>query len=467
MLRSFFVFVVLVSISLTGMAFAHNNYADLVEKLSPAVVNIAIKAEPKKLSGENLPNPFEGTPLEELFKGFSEGFNMQLQPRQSLGSGMIISADGYVVTNAHVVEGADEIVVKFNEDRKEYPAEIVGADPKNDIALLKIEGKRFNHVDFGDSDQVRVGEPVFAIGNPFGLGGTVTAGIVSALKRNIGQGPYDDFIQTDAAINPGNSGGPLFNEDGDVIGINTAIHSRSGGSNGIGFAVPSSTVKLIVAQLKEYGRPIRGWLGVQIQHITPEFAEALDLKEDIGALVSGVVEGSPAEDAGFSEGDVIVAYDGQTIEEMPDLPRLVAETTVGERVPVDIIRNGNKQTLMVRIAELEEESFVTSSNGKLSDSRPDVAYGLRLQELTKAERNKRGLDKSIKGLLVQEVERGSAGSDAGIRPGDVLTQASFKPITSVADFKEQVAAAGDKTVLIRLYREEGYLFVPLKITKDE
>lgn len=443
---------------------ALTDYADLVERLMPAVVNISTKTEAKMPTQSGQVNPFEGTPFEDFFGDFGFQFDgMPSQPEQALGSGVVISEDGYVVTNHHVIDGADEILVKFNEDRDEYPAELIGVDPKNDLALLKLKSRKdgYPYADLGDSDLLRVGEGVLAIGNPFGLGGTVTSGIVSALSRHIGQGPYDDFIQTDAAINPGNSGGPLFNAEGEIIGINTAIYSRGGGSNGIGFAVPINTVKLVVNQIKEHGRPIRGWLGVRIQTVTEDLAASFNLPADIGALVSEVVEDSPADKGGIKNGDVILSFNGTNIEEMPDLPRLVAETPVGKRVPVEIMRQGKKRTLRITIAELEEEDELALSS-RNSETSEEKKLGLTAQNLTSDMRKRLKLPKGVDGVVVTAVKGGSAAAKGGLQRGDVIVEAGWKSVSSTAELKKALKSR-KKQILLRIYRNDGYLFVPLNL----
>ncbi|MCP5405822.1 MAG: DegQ family serine endoprotease [Pseudomonadaceae bacterium] len=446
------------------------DYADLVERLSPAVVNVATKTKPKKLGKDEIfgprGNPFAGTPFEQFFEQFGEGLgNLQTAPRESLGSGVIISPDGYVVTNNHVVDGADEIVVKFNGGREEYPAKLIGRDSKNDLSLLKIEGKgNLPYARLGDSDKVRAGQAVLAIGNPFGLGGTVTSGIVSALGRNIGQGPYDDFIQTDAAINPGNSGGPLFNVVGEVIGINAAIYTRSGGSNGIGFAIPANTVKMVVGQIKQYGHPVRGWLGVRIQTVTKDLAATLGLKDDVGALVSEVTKDSPAAKAGIENGDVILSFNGTAISEMSDLPRLVAETPIGTSVPVSLLREGKPLTRNVTIAKLEgDEDEVPPADGKDGAESGDVA-GLTLGSLDAIIRRQLDLPDSVRGVVVEGVARGSAAAESGLARGDVITEVDWKKVATTAEVQRALKGRKGK-VLLRVYRDDGYLFVPLNLAK--
>ncbi len=457
-------FAVVLTFLLVSTATALEDYSALVERLMPAVVNISTKIEPDEKQGQMPQNPFEGTPFEELFRGFN-GFNMPMRPQQSLGSGVVLDREGYIVTNNHVVAGADKIVVRFNEDRAEYAAELVGRDPKNDLALLKLADMPRNMATapLGTSANVKPGQPVLAIGNPFGLGGTVTAGIVSALGRNIGQGPYDDFIQTDAAINPGNSGGPLFNTAGEIIGINTAIFSRDGGSNGIGFAIPVDIVKSIVGQIKEHGRPIRGWLGVRIQTVTPELAESFDLSDDVGALVAEVLPDSPAEAAGIKTGDIILSYQAEKIIEMSDLPRLVAETDVGKTVPVVVLRDGRRRTIMVKIAELEED-FETAERGGVDDEKmPESKLGLALAALTPNLRAELDVPERVDGLVVMNVTYGSPAAEAGLRRGDVIVQANMKPVSGPEDLRKQIDNTQGRALLLRVYRNDGFLFLPLKV----
>ncbi|MFL5253644.1 MAG: Do family serine endopeptidase, partial [Rhodopila sp.] len=351
---------------------APDSFADLATRLLPAVVNVSssttITAKNGPGAGPEMPIFPPGSPFEQFFKDFLNkqrqgqrggggGDDDQPKPErraQSLGSGFIVDASGLVVTNNHVIDGADEISVIL-QDNTTLKAKVLGRDESGDIALLKVNSdKPLPTVDFGDSSAMRVGDWVLAIGNPFGLGGSVTAGIVSARGRDIHQGQYDDLIQTDAAINRGNSGGPLFNMDGQVIGINTAIFSPSGGSIGIGFSIPSNMAKNIVAQLKEYGHPRRGWLGVKIQQVTPDIAESLGLKGASGAMVAGITDGGPADKAKLRSGDVILKFDGQPVTEMHNLPRIVAETEIGKQVPIVVWRDGKEVALQVKVAELPD-----------------------------------------------------------------------------------------------------------------
>ena len=330
-----------------------DSFADQAEALSPAVVNISTTTIVNDGPSADMPQFPPGSPFEDFFRNF--GDDNRQRRASSLGSGFIIDDAGIVVTNFHVIENAEEITVTL-ADETTFVAEVLGQDQKTDIAVLKIDPgeTQLTAVPFGDSDNLRVGDWVLAIGNPFGLGGTVTAGIVSARGRDIGNGPYDDFIQTDASINRGNSGGPLFNLDGEVIGINTAIFSQSGGSVGIGFAISSNLAKRVTQQLAEYGTTRRGWLGVFIQEVTPEIAESLGLDEAGGALVSSVNDKSPAKAAGLEPGDVITSFDGKKIDRMRDLPRIVAETDIGATVDVELVRNGSEMTVQVTLGELEK-----------------------------------------------------------------------------------------------------------------
>lgn len=446
------------------------SFADLIEKNQPAVVNISTSSAPAESpeGGEQDPlqgSPFQGTPFEDMFREFFE--NMPRgggMPSRSLGSGVIISADGYIITNNHVVMQADEITVRLFDER-ELKAELIGSDPKTDLALLKVDAADLPSSPLGDSDTVRVGDWVVAIGNPFGLGGSVSAGIISGLGRNIGQGPYDHFLQTDAAINPGNSGGPLFNTAGQVVGINTAILTRTGGSQGIGFAIPSNTVKLIVSQLKEYGRPIRGWLGVRIQTVTPELAEAMSLDEPHGALVAGVVEGSPADKAGIKEGDVIVSYDNAKITKMVDLPRQVAQTEINKRVKMEIMRAGKRIALSAQIKELVEEEATTKPIDPKKMNR--TVLGMYLMNLTDSVRAQYGIGSDVKGVLVRHLSGRSAAATAGIRRGDVILQVNRKPVETVSDVMNLVDGDSGKSALFLIQRGADSLFVAVRKGEDE
>ncbi|MFP3944424.1 MAG: Do family serine endopeptidase, partial [Alphaproteobacteria bacterium] len=366
---------------------APESFADLAEELSPAVVNISTTQTVESRSGQ-MPEVPPGSPFEDLFKDFFErGPGQQRQRRvTSLGSGFVIDPKGVVVTNTHVIDGADEIVVSFI-DGDQLDAEVVGRDKETDIAILRVEPEKpLKAVSFGNSKDLRVGDWVLAIGNPFGLGGTVTAGIVSGRNRQIGAGSFDDFIQTDAAINRGNSGGPLFDLKGRVVGVNTAIFSQTGGSVGVGFAVPASLARSVVRQILEYGETRRGWLGVRIQTVTPDIAESLGLKEAGGALVADVTEGGPAEKGGIEVGDLIVKFNNQKVESMRELPRIVAETPIGRKVPVEVLRDGKRKTVRVEVGRRETGLKLSANDatpGPASGKERKMAdLGLTLAEIT-------------------------------------------------------------------------------------
>jgi serine protease Do len=427
------------------------NFADLAEQASPAVVNIQTSKTVTQ-QAPNVPRQWEeffGLPFEEFF-----GRRQRTVP--SLGTGFVISEDGYIVTNNHVVEDVDTIKVAF-DDQRELPAEIVGRDPKTDIALIRVKADvALIALPLGDSDSVRPGDWVVAIGNPFGLEHTVTAGIVSAKGRNIGQGPYDDFIQTDAAINPGNSGGPLLNLRGEVIGINTAINPRA---NTIGFAVPVNMAKEILPQLRAAGHVTRGWLGVLIQKITPELAESFGLEGDAGALVSRVDPAGPAADAGIERGDVIVEFDGTGIETMEDLPRKVATTPVGKTVPVVVLRDGKRKTIEVTIGELSEPELAQAEAG--GESSGAARFGMAVQDVTPQIAQQLGLEEGDGGVVITGIEPGSAAEEASLRRGDVILEVDRQEVKNVAELKKRLAAA-DGGVLLLIRRGESTLFVAMK-----
>lgn len=425
----------------------------LVRESSPAVVNIST-TQVVRFSRPRMRSPFGRDPFEDFFNNFFGNIPRE-QKRRSLGSGFIVSEDGYILTNNHVVEKADEVTVTLL-DKEEYQAEVVGTDPKTDIALIKIKPeKKMPYVRLGDSEHLQIGEWVVAIGNPFGLGHTVTAGIVSAKGRVIGSGPYDDFIQTDASINPGNSGGPLFNLQGEVVGINTAIIQ---GGQGIGFATPIQMAKTILGQLKEKGKVTRGWLGVYIQRLTPDMAESLNIPDGKGALVADAMKDGPAEKAGIRSGDVIVRFDGRDVEDQHELPQMVASTTPGKKVPVTVVRDGKRVELSVTIAEMEGEPARAAREG------PDLSKGLGLtvQDITPDIAKHMDIE-NRKGVLVADIESGSPADDAGFREGDIIRQINRRPVTDVGEFEKVLEKAkGDKTVLFLVERGEGRLFLALK-----
>ena len=447
-----------------------DSFADQVEKLSPAVVNISTTTVVNDGQSMDMPQFPPGSPFEEFFKNFDD--NNRQRKAQSLGSGFIIDDDGIVVTNYHVIENAEEIRVVL-ADETSFTAEVLGQDQKTDIAVLKIEpgDTKLQAVSFGDSDQLRVGDWVLAIGNPFGLGGTVTAGIVSARGRDIGNGPYDDFIQTDASINRGNSGGPLFNTNGDVIGINTAIYSQSGGSVGIGFAISSNLAERVAEQLIEFGQTRRGWLGVYIQEVTPDIAESLGLNDDIGALISSVNEDGPAAKGGIQAGDVIVEFDGKQIEKMRDLPRIVAETDIGANVKVELFRQGKRETVSVTLGELEKAELagVVGNRQNRSDDFSFGSLGFTVTDLNAALAEELGLDAATTGVVVREVVPGSPAADKGLSRGDILRRYGQRPITdaaSLANDIEEAEEAGRSGILLLIEREGRERFIQISFAKN-
>ena len=452
---------------------APDSFADLAQELLPSVVNISTTQVIEGRAGMKLPKLPPGSPFEDFFKEFFDQNQPEKRSRRatSLGSGFIVGAEGYVVTNNHVIQDAEEITVILHDNTR-LKAELVGRDKRTDIAVLKVKPKsKLTAAKFGDSDSARVGDWVMAIGNPFGLGGTVTAGIISARGRDINAGPYDDFIQTDASINRGNSGGPMFNLKGRVIGINTAIFSPSGGSVGIGFAIPSSVAGPVIKQLVKYGQVRRGWLGVHIQAVTEEIAETLGLKEASGALVASVIPDGPAEKAKMKAGDVILKFDGREVSKMRRLPRMVADTEVGKSVDILVWRGNEKVTLKAKVEELGETSAEvaakTPGSKKGSESTIDV-LGLQLSSITAKLKSKYSLGKDLKGVVVTKVTESGPAAEKGIRPGDVIVEISQQEVTEPADIEKKVAEAekaGRKSVLLLLEGQGGLRFVAIRITK--
>jgi len=431
------------------------DWVKIGRELKPAVVNVSAKRAETATPEMQGPSG-EETPFDRYFKDFFGS-----RPRRharSMGSGFVINQNGYIVTNNHVVEGATQITVKLSDGR-ELPAKIVGRDSKSDIALLKVEASGLSVIPLGDSSASQVGEPVMAIGNPFGLEQTVTTGIVSATGRAIGAGPYDDFIQTDASINPGNSGGPLINARGQAIGINTAIFSQSGGSVGIGFAIPMTLAKSVVTQLADSGQVTRGWLGVGIQPVTADLAKSFGRAETTGVLVASVSEGSPAERAGLKSGDIITEYDGRKVERSSDLPRAVAGTPVGREVRLSVVRDGMPMTLTAKIAALDAKESGQADGGE----KAKPALGLAVQPLTPALAQQLGVS-AKQGLVVQNVQEGSPAAEAGFERGDVIVEVDKKPIKSVAELRESVDKhAKGKPMLFRIQRQDASLFLTVTV----
>jgi serine protease Do len=402
-------------------------FSELVTTVKPAVVNIATSEMKRQDANEDTPGLPQESPFPEEFRHFFD-HHRQSAPEHALGSGFIVDAAGYIVTNNHVVDGAHKITVTL-DDGSSHPAKIVGRDAKTDLALLKIDaGKPLPYVAFGDSGKEHVGDWVIAVGNPFGLGGTVTAGIVSAHGRNINEGPYDDFLQIDAPINPGNSGGPLFNQSGQVIGIDTAIYSPNGGSVGIGFAIPSDLASTVVAQLRAHGKIDRGWLGVQMQPLTPALAKAVGLANEDGVLVNEVLPDSPAAKAKLMQGDVITSFNGATVKAPRDLAMAVANTHAGDTATVTIWREGHQQTTKVSIATQAKDQAEANA-----DTGTGGPLGLALAPLSNDMRSQLGLDPSAKGVIVAQVTDGSPAEESGIEPGDLIVRVGGHAVVTPGD----------------------------------
>jgi serine protease Do len=490
----------------SGPVLAHpapDSFADLAQSLLPAVVNVSSSMAAKaSADAPEMPAFPPGSPFEQFFKDFMNRHHggagapnggdedngdgdedpgqapdseQPAHPHrmQSLGSGFIIDPSGYVVTNNHVIEGADEITVTL-QDNTTLKATLIGHDDRTDLALLKVQSdKPLPAVKFGDSDAARVGDWVLAIGNPFGLGGSVTAGIVSARGRDIQQGPYDDFIQTDAAINKGNSGGPLFDMSGNVIGINTAILSPTGGSIGLGFAIPSGEAKVVVDQLRQYHRARRGWLGVRIQQVTPDIAETLGLHGSDGALVAGVNTGGPADRAHLQNGDVILTFNGQKLHEMRTLPRVVAETPIDQQVPVDIWRNGKPQTVQVVVAEMPDDEKPASLPDSPRKPPPSTivdlgALGMKVAPISEELRQRFKLDDKQKGVVITDLAPDGLAADRGLKQGDVIVEVQQQSVAAPADIQKRLTDAktqGRKSVLLLVQGKDGMRWVPLPVKK--
>jgi len=428
------------------------NWVELTRVLKPAVVNISTKRMEERVQFQNPfgnQGPFgDNEQLQQFFKRFGE----QQSPRRtvrSMGSGFIINAAGYIVTNNHVVEGATDIRVKM-ADGRDMAAKVVGRDPKTDLALIKVEASGLPVIPLGDSTKLQVGEPVMAIGNPFGLEQTVTTGIVSATGRVIGQGPYDDFIQTDASINPGNSGGPLINGQGQAVGINAAIFSQSGGSVGIGFAIPIDQAKSVVTQLVASGKVTRGWLGVTIQPLTAELAKGFNVTEGTGALVAGVQDGSPAARAGVKAGDIITHYDGQKVATSADLPKLVAATAVGRQVPVTVVREGKKVALNVTVAQMDEPGQPVVAQAEEAKG----PLGLTVETVTPSIAKELKLSEP-RGVIVRGVRSGSPAENAGIRAGDVITEVDRQAVADAAQMKRALEKHPKGAPVVVMVRRDG------------
>jgi serine protease Do len=451
-----------------------DSVADTAEQVIDAVVNISTSQTVEAQKGVQMPQLPPGSPFEEFFDEFfkknGKDGGGRARKVSSLGSGFVIDPSGIIVTNNHVIADADEIYANFNDGSK-LKAELIGKDTKSDIAVLRVKPEKpIKAVAFGNSDKMRVGDWVMAIGNPFGLGGSVSVGVVSARNRDINAGPYDNFIQTDAAINRGNSGGPLFNMSGDVIGINTAIISPSGGSIGIGFAIPSQSVQPIVAQLREFGETRRGWIGVRIQQVDDAIAESLGIGKARGALIAGVTDGSPAAKAGLKTGDVVVKFDGHEIKEMRDLPKVVAETTVDKAVDAVVLRDGKEKTLRVTLGRLEdgEKPKLVSLDKKDEPAKAlsKSALGLGLSAITDDLKKKYKIKDGAKGLVVTSVDANSPIADRGIQPGDIVLEFQHEVLVNPADMQKRIDALkkdGKKSALLLVGRGDEQRFVPVPV----
>jgi len=464
----FSVFVAWCLLSINIHAANLPDFTELVSDNSAAVVNISTTITKKNKPTNRLPPAMkmpEGTPFDELFKHFFNGPGQQSEARKShsLGSGFVLSSDGYILTNHHVIKDADEIIVRFN-DRSELVAKVLGSDERSDVALLKVKAKGLKSVKLGDSTTLRVGEWVLAIGSPFGFDYSATKGIVSALGRSLPGDSYVPFIQTDVAINPGNSGGPLFNLEGEVIGINSQIYSRTGGFMGLSFAIPMDVAMDVVAQIKSQGYVSRGWLGVIIQDVTRELAESFGLKKPQGALISRVLDDSPADKAGFEAGDVILKFNGKRIPTSSDLPPIVGRSPIGKSIPVEVMRNNKRTTIRVTIEELPDDEDIiktASSPGRLIDER----LAIEVADLDESQREQYGVDKD--GVIVINLEQGSAAL-AGVRRGDIILTINNKKVENAKHFLDLAKELPiDKAIPILVQRGEGAIFIALRIEEDE
>ena len=465
----FFVFLINISHNHAYSTDVSKGFSRLAEKSMPSVVNISATTV---VETRSQPFPFQfppGSPFEEFFKDFDQNRGPQKRRSTALGSGFVIKDNGTVITNNHVIQNAEGIFVKFT-DGKEYEAKLIGTDPVSDIAVLKIQSnKKFPSVKFADSDKAKVGDWVLAIGNPFGLGGTVTQGIISAINRDINMGRYDNFIQTDASINQGNSGGPLFNMDGEVLGINTAIFSNSGGSVGIGFAIPANFAKNVIDQLIKYGETKRGWLGVRIQTVTKEIADSLGLNETIGALVTDVNKNSPADKAGLQQGDIITEFNGQKVKTMRDLPRLVGEAEVGKPAKLKIWRKKRFITKTVVLGRLEDTAeFKPKKIPTKSKEQTLKILGIDIRNINDDDAKNRSklIDKS--GVIIKKIDPNGAMSLLAVRPGDAIVALQNTPIKNARDFEKKLKkliSSGSKSILLTvvdLQNSTRYIGVKIK-----
>jgi serine protease Do len=457
------VFWLWLSLAFSVQAYNLPDFTELVADNGEAVVNISTTKNNKMKEMPRMDIP-EGTPFDDLFKHFFGGpRRAPEQEAHSLGSGFVLSEDGYILTNHHVIKDADEIIVRFS-DRSELEAKILGSDERSDVALLKVEAKGLTAVKLGDSNKLKVGEWVLAIGSPFGFDYSATAGIISALGRSLPSDTYVPFIQTDVAINPGNSGGPLFNLDGEVIGINSQIYSRTGGFMGVSFAIPIDVVMDVVAQIKDQGYVSRGWLGVVIQDVTRELAESFGLKKPQGALVSKVLPDSPASKAGFEAGDVILKFDGKKIPTSSDLPPIVGRTRIGKAVDVVVIRDNKRKVLKVKVEELPETESLIKTDGS-SARLYDERLAIEVADLTQQQREKLGIEKG--GAIVEHIDNGAA-SASGLRRGDIILSINSEKVSDARQFLDLAKALPEnRAVPVLVQRGKGSIFLALRIEKDE
>jgi serine protease Do len=459
---------------------APNAVADLVDKVSPAVVTVLATQDGDEASNggdqQQMPSPFgPGSPFDEFLRRFGipeapggSPFGQNQGPQQeqphgvALGSGFVIEDDGLIVTNNHVVDNADSVKVRLSDNR-EFDAKVMGTDEQTDLALLKIDATNLPELKLGDSDAVRVGEDVIAVGNPFGLGGTVTRGIVSAMARDIDAGPYVDFIQTDAAINRGNSGGPLLNLEGEVIGVNSAIYSPNGGSVGVGFAIPSNTVKTVIAQLEDTGSVERGWLGVSIQNVTPEIAAAIGLKDEHGALVSEVVDGSPSQGV-LKTGDVILSFDGKPVESSRELPKLVAAAKPDTEVKIDVLRQGKEEQVSLTLGKFKDSRTAANDTGNQPQaSAASDKLGVTLEPITPTAREQLGLEDDVDGVVITSLDGSGRAADAGLQVGDVILRVGDTAVQSPHDVNQAIASSKSDAVLLQIERRGARIFVGIKL----
>ena len=465
----FFVFLINISHNQAFSIDVSKGFSKLAEKSMPSVVNISATTV---VETRSQPFPFQfppGSPFEEFFKDFDQNRGPQKRRSTALGSGFVIKDNGTVITNNHVIQNAEGILVKFT-DGKEYEAKLIGTDPVSDIAVLKIQSnKKFPAVKFADSDKAKVGDWVLAIGNPFGLGGTVTQGIISAINRDINMGRYDNFIQTDASINQGNSGGPLFNMDGEVIGINTAIFSNSGGSVGIGFAIPANFAKNVIDQLIQYGETKRGWLGVRIQTVTKEIADSLGLNETIGALVTDVNKNSPADKAGLQQGDIITEFNGQKVKTMRDLPRLVGEAEVGKPAKLKIWRKKRFITKTVVLGRLEDTAEFKQQKTPIKPQEQKLSsLGIDIRNINDNDAKNRSKLRNKSGVIIKKIDPNGPMSLLAVRPGDAIVALQNTSIKNVRDFEKKLKKqinSGRKSILltiIDLQNSTRYIGVKIK-----